>query len=628
MIDKAILDRARDAGIAVDWIDADDKPRRVSLQSLERILEALDPGQAVVEPPLLTTVVGRSTAIAGLDDEALAELELEDGARQSLTISAAGGLPPVTTPGYHKLRYGAREITLAVAPSRCFTLADLSPSRKLCGLAVQVYSLRRQGDGGIGDTTAVAMLARAAAAHGADAIALSPMHSLFPSDLSRYSPYSPSSRLFLNPLLADPAAVLGEQRVAAFRPAIDDGEGALIDWPKAARAKYGLLLRLFDDFTARDLAANTPLAVKFRAFQRKGGVALDEHARFEARQAGSSAPALYYAFLQWLAAEAQADAQAAARAAGMRIGLIVDLAIGVDRGGSQVCSRSQDFLTNLSIGAPPDMFNPQGQDWGLTSFSPHGLKATGFESFIATLRAGMRHAGGVRIDHAMGLLRLWVLPRGASPGEGAYLAYPVDDLLRLLALESHRNRCVVIGEDLGTVPAGFRQRCREAGIAGMDVLWFQRDRERFLTPAEWRDDAVGMTTTHDLPTVTGWWRGVDLDRRRGIGKASDDEIERRSKDRDTLWKAFTAADSAYGPPPAREQSEAVVDAAMDFVARAPSPLALAPLEDIIGIAEQPNLPGTVDEHPNWRRRFDRAADALLRQPAAARRLRILAERRS
>ena len=160
---------------------------------------------------------------------------------------------------------------------------------------------------------------------------------------------------------------------------------------------------------------------------------------------------------------------------GMRIGLISDVAVGMNPGGSHAWSRPHDLLLGLSVGAPPDLFNTRGQDWGLTAFSPQALLATGFEPFIATLRAAMRAAGGVRIDHAMGLTRLWLVPRGASPAEGAYLSYPLDDLLRLIALESHRHRAIVIGEDLGTVEPEFRERMADAGIAGMDVLWFQRE---------------------------------------------------------------------------------------------------------------------------------------------------------
>jgi 4-alpha-glucanotransferase len=626
--DDAIREQARAAGIAVDWIDANEQPQRVSASALRRILDALDHGAGKCSPRLITTTTGKPTPLPDVQRRQAAELMLEDGKKQSLALNPGQALPPIATPGYHRLRHGDHEVTLAVAPPRCLTLADMLEGGKSWGLAVQLYGLRRQGDGGIGDTSALTNLTRAAAAFGADAIALSPTHSLFPHVLAHYSPYSPSNRLFLNPLLADPATVLGDARVSAAARPGEGIDGSLIDWPEVAASKYALLRRLFDDFALHDLAKGTPLAARFDAFVRQGGDSLDAHARFEARQGGWTAPVLYYAFLQWIAFEAFHATQSAARAAGMRIGLIGDLAIGVDRTGSQASGRPQDFLQGLSIGAPPDAFNPRGQDWGLTTFAPRALIANGFAPFIATVRAGMRCAGGLRIDHAMGLKRLWLVPRDSPPSEGAYLTYPLDDLLRLLALESHRHRAVVIGEDLGTVPPEFRRRCRDAGIAGMDVLWFQRDGYRFLPPDRWRHDAVALTTTHDLPTAAGWWRGADLELRDPLGLAGASETGQRQADRAALWQAFTDANVASGPAPALGQSAAAVDAAIGFVAKTPAPLALVPLEDVLGSAEQPNLPGTIDQHPNWRRRLAAPAEELLQRPAERRRLDLLRHRRS
>ncbi len=617
MNDEAVRERARRAGIAVDWVDSADRPQRVSTSSLDRILQALDADHDVPSK-LVTGVVGQRTLLPDLDKDRSAMLELEDGSRHSLTLRADAGVPPLPI-GYHTLRQGERELTLAIAPPRCVTFEDIAPRQKLWGLAAQIYSLRREGDGGIGDTTAVAELATAAAGQGADAIALSPMHALFPSDLSRYSPYAPSSRLFLNPLLSDPASVLGRDRVRVAGRC----NASLIDWPTAARAKYALLRSLFDDFVARDLASGGRHAMSFHAFVYAHAHVLEEHARLEAKHGKDATPPLFHAFLQWIADGALASVQAAARQAGMSIGLIADLAIGLERDGTEVNARPRDYLRDLSIGAPPDFFNAGGQDWGLTTFSPHGLKASGFAPFIATLRAALRHVGGLRIDHALGLMRMWVVPQGSPSTEGAYLAYPFEDLIRLLALESHRHGAVIIGEDLGTVPEGFRARLRNAGIAGMDVLWFQRNAKGFLPPAEWRDDAVAMTTTHDLPTVAGWWRGSDLEVRRALGKATEEEIARRPAERALLWDAFLDSGVANGLSPPANATDNIVDMALEFVSRAPDPLTLMPLEDIAGIVDQPNLPGTIDEHPNWRRRFALPADEMLKTPEAKRRLALL-----
>jgi 4-alpha-glucanotransferase len=316
----------------------------------------------------------------------------------------------------------------------------------------------------------------------------------------------------------------------------------------------------------------------------------------------------------------------------MRIGLISDLAVGMDPGGSHAWSRQNDILAGLSIGAPPDLFNPRGQDWGLTTFSPRALVTGGFAPFLATVRAALRHTGGVRIDHAMSLARLWLLPEGAEPADGAYLTYPLTDLLRLLALESQRHQAIVIGEDLGTVPEGFRETLETAGLHGMRVLWFERNEHRFVKPETWDGSAVAMTSTHDLPTTAGWWHGTDIATRAACGRLGNDVREEdvaneRAADRHALWEAFIESGVASGEAPSPADTQPVVDAALQFVARTSSPLCLTPIEDVLGQEEQPNLPGTTDQHPNWRRRLKPEAAVLLNEPHAAARVQTLATAR-
>jgi 4-alpha-glucanotransferase len=287
----------------------------------------------------------------------------------------------------------------------------------------------------------------------------------------------------------------------------------------------------------------------------------------------------------------------------------------------------------VTIGAPPDLLNPRGQDWGLTGFSPRALEETGFAPFLATLQAAMRHVGGIRVDHAMGLARLWLIPEGASPAEGAYLNYPVGDLLRLLALESVRHNVVVIGEDLGTVPEGFHDMLEQSGIHGMRVLWFERDAQTgFGPPRSWGSTDVAMTSTHDLPTVAGWWKGSDIDVRHEhgrLGEGVDPDVARkeREQDRPRLWNAFVREHLGEGPVPAMDETDRVVDAAVRFLAKTEVPLSLIPLEDLLGQVEQPNLPGTIMEHPNLRRRLPVAADAVLQGEAVARRIELVAAER-
>jgi 4-alpha-glucanotransferase len=525
------------------------------------------------------------------------------------------------TPGYYPVKIGDAERMLAVAPPRCFGFGDLNGDR-FAGLGVQLYSLRGGHTAGFGDFAALAELAPETAARGFDAIAVSPTHALFLAEPRHRSPYSPSSRQFFNPLFAD-SALFGGQA------AQDDGIDDLIDWPNSAAQKIAQLRRAFAHFRG------THDPSEFHEFCKQGGGRLRRHAMFEtldahfrAQGAGNwrnwppayreaANPAVeefarahhdevaFHLFLQFLSSKSAAAAQSAARHAGMKIGLISDIATGIDPSGSDCWSAPDDVLRGLSIGAPPDYFNPEGQGWGLTALSPHALRAKGFDLFTGMLRANMAHAGGVRIDHVMGLMRLWVIPDGARPLEGAYLRYPVEDLFRLTSLESHLNRSIVIGEDLGTLPHGFRDVLSYRGLAGMQVLWFEREWGAFIPRARWRREALAMTTTHDLPPVAGWWQGTDIGWRARILPNFDANAELRGReaDRRALWSTFADAGCASGEPPPDAEPERALQAALCYVGGAPSHLALCAIEDILGVTEQPNLPSTIDEHPNWRRRL-------------------------
>lgn len=688
MDDAAVRELARRAGIAVRWIDYANKRHDVPLDSLRRILKAMRlPCDSAADlahsrhllerrqlPPLVTATAGQSIQlpIRTASERTAARLTREDGSVADFAVrrTARGiSVPPVQTIGYHTLEIGPTRLALAVAPPRCLSIDDIAPDERLAGLAAQIYGLRRPGDCGIGDMSGVGALARRAGALGIAALSLSPAHALFGADHNHFSPYSPSNRLFYNPLLADPASVFGDARVERARTAADLDDAtpevetaALIDWPKAARNKTALLRRLFDDFVAHDLAGTSAsdVAVDFAAFRAGAGAALEQHALFEALHAArlKADPAawhwqtwpapwrdphgdavqrfaqdhrrdvLFHIFLQWIADRSFAKAQRQAKADGMRIGLVADLAVGLSPSGSYAWAGGETLLGGLQIGAPPDLFNLSGQSWGLTTFSPYALREVGFAPFIATLRACLRHAGGVRIDHVLGFKRIWVIPESAESSEGAYLTYPLDDLFRLTALESHRHRAVVIGEDLGTVPRGFRARLKRAGIYGMSVLWFERTKNRFKPPSVWPPEAIAMTSTHDLPTVAGWWRGCDLQMRAQLGMLADltkAEAE-RNKDRKALWRAFGHAKAADGDLPAADDGRRAADAAVKFIAATPSRLALLPLEDALASEPQPNLPGTIDEHPNWRRRYPGNAGELLDSSDVQKRVASLVKR--
>jgi len=665
----ALHDLAAEAGLQIDWTDALGEPQRVSDTALVTILAALGyPADSEAAIATSRTALAQESGHcafvsadagtpvllpAGCADAGPAELILENGTRQQVTLRAgkAGLLgPAIDTAGYHRLLVDDREIRLAVAPPHCFRVADAAPGKRIWGPSVQIPALRDSRAAAYGDFGTLADTARAFAKRGADALAISPIHALFPADASRYSPYAPSSRLFLNVLYGDPAV--------AGLPIPAQPCGEMIDWAAAIPERLRLLRQAFDQ---------SPDAVReaVAAYAKEQGYELLSHARFDAlhahffaatgatgwqgwpeefHQPDSEAVARFaaenseevdfYLFLQWLARQSLDAAQAAARDSGMTLGLIADLAVGMDPGGSHAWSRREDLLTGLSIGAPPDLLGPDGQSWGITGFSPQALRRTGFEPFIATLRAAIDHAGGIRVDHALGLRRLWVVPEGASPREGAYLTMPLDDMLRILAIESQRARAVVIGEDLGTVPEGFRPAMDARAMLGMRVLWFERDEDGdVIPPGEWSADAAAMTGTHDLPTVAGYWQGRDIDWTWQLGRTSraeDEAAERagRDIDRQRLWRAFTDAGVAEGPVPAADDTPPVVDAAVSFVASTPCALAIVPLEDVVGLTEQPNLPGTMHEHPNWRRRMPDSTRSLLERPEVTSRLGLIQSARS
>ncbi len=644
------------AGLAARWKDVHGDWHDVGEDTLRAVLAALglgaDTPSAIADsldtlrspgrlPPLVT---GEAGGVLRLPVPPGAyEFELDGGGSLSGTVRDGGGITLPAEPGYHRLRIGDAETVVAVAPAQGWTVADAAPGQRPWGLAAQLYSLRRPGDGGLGDFGGLADLVGNAARHGAAAVAISPVHAQFSAAHGRSSPYSPSSRTLLN-VVHSALDLSGAE--AERLEALD-----LVDWAASSRLRLGRLDEMF-----AEAERGGPLWDEFLRFRGSEGATLEGHARFEAIQAAtlkadgpwlwrdwpgglsdanSSAVAAFAAeherevfrhgFRQFIADRSLRAAQRAAKQAGMAIGLISDLAVGVDPGGSQCWARPDQTLLGLSVGAPPDLLNTSGQSWGLAAFSPRGLQLNGYGAYIDMLRAAMRHAGGVRIDHAMGLARLWVLPDGASPADGVYLHFPVDDMLRLIRLESHRHRAVVLGEDLGTLPEGFQERISSAGVLGMRVLWFERaDDQGFTSPSLWDRGAVSMTSTHDLATVAGWWSGRDTGWRQRLGQIDGDgaarEHNERHRDRDMLWSAMRASGAAHGPPPPPDQPDAAVDAAVRHVGGAACALTLIPLEDVLALPEQPNFPGTLDEHPNWQRRMPAPAATLLDSPAVAARL--------
>lgn len=678
------------AGLQTQWRDAWGRPQSLSEQALHAVLAALGlPCASAGEcesslariaaedaahplPPLITADQGRPVTVPWTHPRAQRpyRLELEGGGVvEGMAQHNADGtmeLPPVQAWGYHRLLLGDVETTLAVAPPRCYGVADAiadapgaARAGKPWGLSVQLYGLRRGAPTGLGDLTTLALCCEAAARAGADAMAINPLHAGFAGLPERYSPYAPSSRIFHNALYADPAAVFGQDAVDQGIAALNIGHTLAaaeardeIDWPTLSTARYALLRWLWE---RHETLLDADAQQAFAAFRARGGSGLLAHACFEAIQATRLAEATddaqrqaaadwrqwpvtlrspdgaavaafetahgdeigYHAFLQWLAAQGLAAAQRRARDAGMAVGLIADLAVGTDPGGSHAWMRQAEILDGFHAGAPPDVYNPLGQDWGVAVFSPRGLRRHGYRAFIEMLRANLAHAGGLRIDHVLGLARMWLVPAGAPATSGAYLAYPLDDLLRIVAIESWRQRAIIIGENLGTVPETLNAALEARGVMGIDVLWFARQADEdedasgapapFLAPEDWPEQAVATTTTHDLPSIVGWWAGNDIAWRArlnqlGEGETEDGLMALRAAERRALWQAMRDGGVASGdePPP----SQAPVETVLRWLARARTPLRLVPVEDLLAAAEQPNLPGTVDGHPNWQRRLD------------------------
>ncbi len=664
MTHSALYDLADAAGIAVRWRDVQGQEHDVAEPTLHAVLQALGHhtgsdaqiAESLREarrlperlPPLITAQAGQRVMLAVAP--AATRLVLEDGrVFDGYAEEAQGGsaIPAILEPGYHRLTVGDQEITVAVAPHRCTVLGDLVPGGRALAIAAQIYALRRQGDGGIGDFAALGDFVEGAARHSVQGVAISPVHAQFSADPSRFGPYAPSSRVAMNVLHAP---VTGDAAWRQSAAALEAGD--LVDWPAASIARLAQLRTMFAHAQTQG-----PEMAKFRAFRDSAGEGLERHAVFEALHAhffgqnaslwhwrdwpapmracrspeveafarAHAAEVDFHAYLQFLADAGLAEAQARARRAGMGIGLISDLAVGTDGGGSHCWARPSETLLGLTVGSPPDMFQRAGQNWGLAAFSPRGLVTCGFTAFLEMLRAALAHAGGVRIDHSMGLHRLWMVPDGASATEGAYLRFPETDLLRLIALESERARAIVVAEDLGTLPDGFQERLQRVGIAGMRVLWFERDQaDDFTNPAHWTKQAAAMTTTHDLPTVSGWWQGRDIDWRGVLEPdlARGDADAARARDRAKLWQAMRESGAAEGEAPEPTQPDRAVDAAIAHVGGSACDLMILPVEDVLGLAEQPNLPNTVDEHPNWRRRLPGMAASLLDGEAAAARLRM------
>lgn len=509
-------------------------------------------------------------------------------------------------------------------PRRCWQ----GDGRRLWGIATQLYAVRSQRNWGHGDFTDLRRLVEAAGAVGASAIGLNPLHALFPDRPEQASPYAPNSRLFLNPLYIDVEAI----PEFPGRSRVDDEigrlrEGDIVDYAGVASAKLKGLRIAYGRFAAD---ATQERRLDFEAYRAEQGDALLRFACFETLRRRYAPkpwwkwpepwckPAIetlerfrseersaceFEEFVQWTADRQLRACMEAANSRGMPIGLYIDLAVGINPVGADAWSFQDLVLSDVSIGAPPDEFNRNGQDWGLAPFNPSVLHLGDFASVRRLMSSIMRYAGAIRLDHVLGLKRVFMIPRGLIATAGAYVRSPFEPLLKVIGEESCRHRCIVIGEDLGTVPEGFRDVTHKWGVWTTRVMMFERERDgRFRSPARYPADALATFNTHDLPTFQGWMTAHDLRAKRALGIDPGESEDARAGAVEMLGDALKNQ-----VPACATDTFAAVAA---FLAETPCKLVVVALEDIVGQLDQVNVPGTTTEHPNWRRKLSVPLEAL------------------
>jgi 4-alpha-glucanotransferase len=495
-------------------------------------------------------------------------------------------------------------------------------------LAVQLYGVRSSRNWGMGDFTDLEGLIELAAGLGAGGVGLSPLHALFDDRPADCSPYSPNSRLFLNPLYID-VEKLAEYLPSAFPESSAAiarlRESKIVDYVAVAELKLRALRSAFAAFKANPKTKRRTAFAKFRA---ERGALLSRFACFETlrhkfklpwwewpeewqhpddtqcaklRAEPDAAEIEFIEFVQWTADQQLKSCRDLATRLGMKVGLYLDVAVGVQSDGFDAWNEQVAISRHLAVGAPPDPLNTAGQNWGLAGFNAAGLEVQSFEPFRDMLRASMRHAGAIRLDHVLGLKRLYLVPHGFSARNGVYVQMPFEALLAVTAQESVAHRCVVIGEDLGTVPEGFREQMADWGIWSYLVMMFERDdRGSFRDVDHYAPNALVTFNTHDLSTYAGWRCFSDLALKRSLG------IDPGESD-DARWHALAMLTDIL-----RHHAIDGHDlyAVVKFLAQTRSRLLAISLEDLLGVIDQPNIPGTVDEHPNWRRRLPVAIDEM------------------
>jgi 4-alpha-glucanotransferase len=619
------------------------------------------------------TLIQEGQAGPGL---AATEVKFIDGGRRvRVELPAPKGLPL----GYYDFMIRAEGLVggstgtlrLIVAPQHCYVPPSLEEGRRCWGLALQLYSLSSGRNWGCGDLSDLNQVVEWAGKRlGAGLIGLNPLHAIRNTVPHHTSPYAPYNRLAINELYIDlerlPEFFASEDAQKLYRSAEFQAklqalrENRRVDYDAIAEAKRTMLDLAYRQFLKEayagaepNLEPKTARAKLLERFIQAEGEPLELYATFQTLEEerrmiqsktvtwqewpkqfvspGSAAREYgrrhrkrirFFQYIQWIASEQLQEVRRTAEAAGMPIGIYIDLALGAERTGAEAWMYQSVMALDADCGAPPDAFAPQGQNWGLPPLNPVALRPSRYELLIQLLRKNMRFGGAIRLDHVMAFCRLFWIPKGKSATEGTYVHYPFEDLLAIIALESHRSKTVVIGEDLGTVPDWVREHLTKAHVLSYRVVYFERRGDgSWKSPGEYPQQALAVAGTHDLPTLTGFWSGEDLQLRAGLGAFPDEASRRqaweeRQRDKGRMLaalkqEALLPSGVSDNPAAVPAMTPALCRAIHAYLARTPAWLVLANLEDGLEEISQTNLPGTVENHPNWRRKYASRIDNLI-----------------
>ncbi|MCW8995688.1 MAG: 4-alpha-glucanotransferase [Psychromonas sp.] len=570
--------------------------------------------------------------------------------------------------GYHSLSLYQQGIddalstmSLIITPSRCYVPESIAQGEKIWGSSVQLYCVKSETNWGMGDFSDLKTLLIKTKENGGDFIGLNPIHALLPSQPKKASPYSPSSRKWLNILYTDITAVDEFSRNKVLQTKVHSLEfkqklAALrdtdwVDYEKVSALKLSSLRALFATLNDGSVESKKRLTI-FNQYIEEKGESLMQQASYDALQfyfqaldadswgwnvwpeefqafqneavqlwiKNNQQEVLFWCYTQWVAELQLEEADQLAKSLGMTLGIYRDLAVGVAINSSDIWANRSLYCEHISIGAPPDILGPQGQSWGLPPISPEQLQKTAYQPAIELLRSNMRNCGALRIDHVLGLLRLWWVPENETAAKGAYVYYQVKDLLNLLALESVRNKCLVIGEDLGTIPDGMDILLKEAGVYSYKVFFFEQAADGgYIAPEHYAEQAMATLSTHDMPTIKGFWDCNDLYLGRELGLYKDPQAFEgllssrafcKQKILDSLHGSGCLPDDFPRDAAQTEMNQTLNFALQKHLAKASSSLLSLQLEDFLEMDQPVNVPGTSDEYRNWQRKLSKNIEQL------------------